>query len=624
MNRKFLEYYRQELSYIRERAGEFAEDYPKIAGRLELDPSGSETCPDPFVERLLEGFAFLAARIQLKYDAEYPRLLQSLFDTIVPNYLAPTPSMAVVRIEPDYDDADLATGYVVPRNTELRGRLGRGDRTPCIYTTAHAVTLLPLKVTEAQYYSRDLGVLHLPSDVQAKAVIRIRLEATAGLRMEEIEFDYLDFFVRGSDAFPEMVLETLFADIKGIGYREADERSGIKGRIDPGNIMPLGIGKDESILPVNRRVFSGYRLLREYFCLRQRFHFFRISGMSAAFQAVDDGKMDLMLFLDQARPDLDSRIDAESFSLHATPIVNLFERRSDPIQLSRGMSEYPVIVDKTRSFDFEVFSVKEVIGKGNLAEERMQFHPFYFSPEKGIAKEAYYAVRRAPRQPTAKERRFGKLSEYTGSDIFISLVDGSCMPVHPDLQQLSMRVLCTNRHLPMSMFTGGEPSDFSCELGGPINGFSCIIDPTNPKPSITEGDFGWRLVSHLSLNHYSLVDDEEGKGAYALRELMKLYSDISRKDVLRELDGLVSVKSIPITRRLPSAGQIAFGRGLEVKLTFNEDNMEGLGLYSIGLALAQFLSRYVNINSFTETVIHSEQRGEVIKWKRLTGLSPLA
>src|SRR5210317_720887 len=130
MNPKFLEYYRKELTYIRERAGEFAQEYPKIAGRLELDSSGSDVCPDPFVERLLEGFAFLAARIQLKYDSEYPRLLQALFETIVPNYIAPTPSMAVVRIEPDYADADLATGYEVPRKTELRGRLGRGDRTP--------------------------------------------------------------------------------------------------------------------------------------------------------------------------------------------------------------------------------------------------------------------------------------------------------------------------------------------------------------------------------------------------------------------------------------------------------------------------------------------------------------
>lgn len=623
MNKAFLEYYRRELSYIRERAGEFAADYPKIAGRLELDASGSETCPDPFVERLLEGFAFLAARIQLKYDAEYPRLLQALFDTIVPNYLAPVPSMAVVCVEPDYDDADLAAGYEVPRKTELRGRLGRGDRTPCIYSTAHAVTLYPLRIVEAQYYSRDLGVLHLPEKAGTKAVIRIRLEATAGLQIKEIESDSLDFFVRGSDAFPETVLESIFAGICGLGHRSSHENSGLNGTIEAKHVSPQGIDPDQSLLPINRRVFSGYRLIREYFAFRQRFHFFRISGLREAFQKTDGNKIDLMLFLDQAKPELDARIDKDSFALFATPVINLFERRADPIQISRDMSEYPIIVDKTRSFDFEVYSVREVIGRGSLADEKIQFHPFYFSPEKGVSREAYYTVRRTPRQTTAKEKRFGKISQYTGSELHISLVDGSCMPFSPDLQQLSMRVLCTNRHLPLSMHISSDPSDFSSELGGPITGFSCIIDPTTPMPSVTEGDFGWRLVSHLSLNHYSLIDDEQGKGALALRELLKLYGDISRKDVQREIEGLVSVKSRPVTRRLPSAGEIAFGRGLEVALTFNEDRMEGLGLYSMGLALAQFMAKYVNINSFTETVIHSEQRGEVIQWKRLTGLSPL-
>lgn len=624
MNPRFLEYYRNELTYIREHAGEFAREFPKIAGRLELDASGSDVCPDPFVERLLEGFAYLAARVQLKFDAEYPRLLQAFFDAVLPNYLAPLPSMAMVAIEPDYTEADLAQGYEIPRHTELRSRLGRGERTPCVYRTAHGVTLYPLRIVEARYYERDLGVLHLPDDSGMKSVIRIRLEATGGANIADLKTEALEFFVRGLDTFPEMVLETIFAHLAGVGYRDAGENRGWAGCL-PGDVLqPVGIGPGEAILPVQRRVFSGYRLLREFFAFRQRFHFFRLTGLRKAFEAVGSNRIDLFLLLRQSRVELDARIDKGTFSLFTTPVVNLFERRADPIQLTRDRNEYPIIVDKTRSFDFEVFSVSEVVGKGSLAEERVPFHPFYFSTDRGLSRKSHYALRRAPRMPTSKERRFGKTSDYTGSDLFISLVDATCLPYHPDLQQLSLRILATNRHLPLTVFTAGEPNDFSSDLGGPVAGYRCIVDPTTPAPSVSEGEFAWRLVSHLSLNHYSLVDAEGGRGAVALREILRLYGDLSKKEVQHEIEALLSVDARAVTRRLPSDGPIAFGRGLEVHLTFNEKRMEGLGLYSIGLVLARFLAKHVSVNSFAETIIHSEQRGEVIQWKNLSGLSPIA
>lgn len=622
MNEQFVEYYRKELTYIRERAGEFAQDYPKIAARLELDASGTDTCPDPFVERLLEGFAFLAARVQLKFDAEYPRLVQGLFDTILPHYLAPLPSMAMVCVEPDYEDADLAEGYEVPRHTELRGRLGRGERTPCTFRTAHALTLLPLKIEKAAYYSREIGIHRLPSNLEAKAAIHLRLRTTAGVQVPEIAADSLEFFVRGSDVLPERILEQIFAHGIGVGYRGAGDHEGLKGVLDAAKLTPSGLDGGQSLLPVERRLYSGYRLLREYFAFRQRFHFFRISGLRDAFQQVEGDCIDLFILLRQADEELDTRIDKVTFNLFTTPVVNLFERRADPIQLRRNSTEYPIIVDKTRSFDFEVFGVREVTGRGSLAEESMPFRPFFFSTEKLSSTNAYYSLRRTPRSPTAKERRFGKLSSYTGSEVYISLVDGSCIPYSPDLQQLSLRVLCTNRHLPLSVSTTGKADDFSCELGGPISGFSCLVDPTPPVPSITEGEIAWRLISHLSLNHYSLTGGENVGGAGSMRELLRLYGDLSRKEVQQELDGLTGVDTQPVVRRLPGEGQISFGRGLEVKLRFNEDRLEGIGLYSIGLVLSRFLSRYVTLNSFIETIVESEQRGEVMKWQRLSGISP--
>ena len=253
----------------------------------------------------------------------------------------------------------------------------------------------------------------------------------------------------------------------------------------------------------------------------------------------------------------------------------------------------------------------------------MPFHPFYFSPESAQGGDAFYSLRRAPRQPTAQEKRFGKLSTYTGSELFVSIVDGACRPYSPDLQQLFPKVICSNRHLPLNLHVSGGENDFSCELGGPIAGIACIIDPTEPQPSATEGDFTWRLISHLSLNHFSLVDRGDGQAAVALREMLKLYGEGGRRNAEGEIQSLTKVSTRAVTQRAPTPGPISFARGLEVTLSFNEERLEGVGVYGLGLVLSRFLANYVSINSFTETVINSEQRGEVMRWQRSLGNMPI-
>jgi len=172
MDERLLSLYNTELRHLREMAGEFAREYPKIAGRLALDREAKEVCPDPYVERLLEGFAWLAARVHLKLDAEFPRFTQALLETIYPHYLSPVPSMAVVRFEIDPQQPTLAAGVPVPRGTSLKSNLGKGERTPCVFQTAHDVMLLPLRVLEARYFTRDVQELNLPPELGARAALR--------------------------------------------------------------------------------------------------------------------------------------------------------------------------------------------------------------------------------------------------------------------------------------------------------------------------------------------------------------------------------------------------------------------------------------------------------------------
>src|SRR5438874_474800 len=211
MDERLLHHYNSELKHLRETAAEFAREFPKIAGRLALDKDAKEICPDPYVERLLEGFAYLAARVHLKLDAEFPRFTQALLETVYPHYLSPIPSMAVVRFDIDEQDGALAEGIVMPRGTLLRSILGRGERTACTFQSAHDTRLLPIRIAEARYFTRDLGELNLPPGIQAKAAIRFRLQATAGKAFHEIKLDPLTFFIRGDDDFPSLIYEQIFA-----------------------------------------------------------------------------------------------------------------------------------------------------------------------------------------------------------------------------------------------------------------------------------------------------------------------------------------------------------------------------------------------------------------------------
>jgi type VI secretion system protein ImpG len=224
MDERLLDLYNTELRHIRETAAEFARDFPKIAGRLALDRDAKEICPDPYVERLLEGFAFLAARVHLKLDAEFPRFTQGLLETIYPDYLCPLPSMAIVRFEPEEAEASLAPGFVIPRGTAMRSLLGKGERTACTFTTAHDVRLLPLSVVEARYFTRDLAELNLPDSLRARAAIRIRLKKTVPNPLKEIRADPLLFCIRGSDEMPSQIFEQIFAHRRGLVIHSPAER----------------------------------------------------------------------------------------------------------------------------------------------------------------------------------------------------------------------------------------------------------------------------------------------------------------------------------------------------------------------------------------------------------------
>lgn len=508
MNPRMLEYYNQELQHIRESAAEFAQEFPKIASRLTL--SGIE-CADPYVERLLEGFAYLSARVHLKLDAEYPTFTHNLLEIAYPHYLAPTPSVVVVQLVADPNEGSLTSGFTVERHAALRGQLGHGEQTACEYRSAHAVTLWPLQVSHAEYFGNPAATLGrlAASEPKAKAGLRLRLRCGAGLPFNALALDSLPLYLNGADEQPFRLYEQLLGNACAVFIKSVD--GDWAERLPLESLKARGFDDQDAVLPVVPRAFQGYRLLQEYFALPNRFLFVDFTGLSAGVQRCASQELEVVVLFDRLDSTLEGTVSAAQFVPFCTPAVNLFARRTDRIHLSERVHEHQVIADRTRPLDFEIHSLTQVTGHGSGPEQ--PFQPFYAirDPLRYGREQAYYIVRREPRRLSSQQRRRGPRSTYIGSETFVSLVDVNQAPYRHDLRQLGLSALCTNRDLPLLMPVGTGKSDFTLEDSAPVLAVRCLAGPSRPRPSRAHDASAWRLISQLSLNYLSL--SEQGQGS---------------------------------------------------------------------------------------------------------------
>ncbi|MCU1740478.1 MULTISPECIES: type VI secretion system baseplate subunit TssF [unclassified Pseudomonas] len=617
MNPRLLDLYNQELQHVRESAAEFAKEYPKIAGRLTL--SGLD-CADPYVERLLEGFAYLTARVQLKLNAEYPTFTHNLLEIAYPHYLAPTPSMTVVQLQTDPDEGSLAGGFTLPRDSVLRATLGKDTQTSCEYRSAHAVTLWPLQVSHAEYFGNPSAVLGrlAASEPKAKAGLRLTLRTGAELPFNQLDLDSLPLYLNGADEQPFRLYEQLLGNACAV-FARAPGGDWVE-RLPADALRACGFDDREAAMPVVAQAFQGYRLLQEYFALPQRYLFVEFAELGRAVKRCAGQELELIVLFERFDPSLESSVGAAQFVPFCTPAINLFPRRVDRIHLSERVNEHHVIADRTRPMDFEIHSLTGVTGHGTGPDQ--PFLPFYAvrDPSRYGRDQAYYTLRREPRVLSSEQRRKGTRSTYVGSETFISLVDNRQAPYGHDLRQLGVSALCTNRDLPLFMNVGTGKSDFTLADSAPVSAIRCLAGPSRPRASHAHDNQAWRLISQLSLNYLSL--SEAGQGAAALRELLRLYGESNDAALQLQIEGLREVSSKPCTRRLPMPGPIVFGRGLEITLEFDENAFRGTGVFLLGAVFERFLARYVSINSFTETVIRTTERGEIMRWKAKPGRRP--
>ncbi|ACL57979.1 type VI secretion system baseplate subunit TssF [Methylobacterium nodulans] len=642
MNREFLDLYNRELGVLNEDARAFAQEYPGIAERL---GGLVEDRADPMIAGLLEGAAFLAARVQLKLKHEFPEFTASLLEQLVPHYLAPTPSVLLARIGAPYGDPALRAGRRIARGAILDAAYSeRERRVACRYRLTRDVVLWPFAITAAEYCATPAGLSALGLPVEADVAAGLRLTLThrtaADPAQEEgadpeaasiagCAVDDLPVHLVGPEADAVAIYEALFSASARVAFRVLDAFGDpVVVPAPPGCLAPVGFEREEALLPNDLRVFEGFDLLREYFMFPRKFLGFRLTGLREVLPRLTARSVDVIVTFRECNARLAAAVRPEAFALYAAPAVNLFEMTTDRVPVRAGEHEHHLVPDRSRMLDFEPHRVLDVYAHVAGRSEKRRVEPLHAAQGAARATGPSYTLRRLPRRRSSAERQAAQTSDYCGTEIFLTLVD-SAREDEERIAELSVRALCSNRHLPEHLPVGAGGTDFRLADDADLE-VLCVAGPTRPREPVVAqmrgragtawtGEVAWRLVNMLSLNHLGLVRRGAGASAEALREMLSLFADLSDAAVERRIRGVRSVDSRPVVRRLRQRLGTGTARGTEVTVTLDERAFEGTGAFLLGAVLDRFYAEYAGINHFTQTVIRTTDRGEIMRWPPRAG-----
>ena len=605
-----LPYYENELTYLRRLSKEFASKYPKIASRLQME---GEVCEDPHVERIIESFAFLTSRIHKKLDDEFPQITEAMLSVLYPHFLRPVPSMSIAQLQLA-PGAEISTMQELPRHSQLLSRPVQG--LPVRYRTGYPVEVWPIRIADARLEAAERSAFAV-TGTDTVATLRLRIEPTAQLPLSKLPIQRLRLYLDGESPLVHAMHEILLNSVAGITLRAPDDAPQVPPLHLPVTaLQPVGYGDEDALLEYDPRSFLGYRLIQEFFVLPEKFLFVDLVSLDLSrFESAAEVVIELGAF---GRPDrlqrLEKTVSADTFKLFCTPIVNLFKQQAEPIRVSQERHEYQIVPDVRRPLGLEVYSVDWVrkFSRNPTGNDVVEFHPAY-SVQHGLHDDGnghYWYLQRRP----------SHMSNDEGTDVMISLVDRDMNPRAPVVDTLSLSLTCTNRDLPSSLTFGGDDSQLQLEEGGVIASAKLLKKPSATWRAPMRMANQWRLISHLSLNHLSIIDG----GREALLEILSLYNFADSVTVRKQIAGITNVSGGPSVTRIGQAPRQAFVRGTEIELEFDENQYVGSGVYLMSCVLDHFFGLYCTANSYTRLSVRTQQReGWMVQFPPRSGAQPL-
>ena len=618
MRDELLGYYERELIFLRRMGAEFARKYPKIAARLLLD---EEKVEDPHVERIIEAVAFLAGRVSLKLDDQLPEITESFINVLYPHYLAPVPSMAIAQFGYGSPNDKLTNVQKISREAKLYSR--PVDGTPCRFRTCYDTYLFPVEILSATLES------NAPPDARGKmadAYVRISLRCFGDANLAEMKIgetaeppESIRFYLNGDPQLIFPLYEMIFNHCSAVEFRAketpADKMTLTASMFNyqmklpepvvlpPGFIKQVGFDESQGMLPYSKRSFVGYRLLTEYFSFPYKFLFFDVHGIDRAIAGGFGSLFDIYIHLKDITPPR-VPVTTDTFRLGCAPIINLFSQTADPIYLSQQKYEYHVIPDVHRQTTTEIYSIDEVNTTDPRTNTTRTFSPFYSLKHaygEQMEKVFWYSNRRQSQRP-----------DDDGTEMYLTLVDMNFNPRVPAAEVITLKTTCTNRDLPARLPFGGREGDFEVEGVALLSRVRCLTKPTETIRPPQRRAAQWRLISHLNLNHLSLLENDNGVPE-ALQEILQLYNFNDSSATRKQILGITGIESRKVVRQIGQRTGSGFVRGMETTLEFDEEQFVGSGLYLFACVLEKFFGLYVSLNSFNQTVMKTKQREGIVK-----------
>jgi len=602
--KQLLPYYERELVFLRNYSRDFAERYPKIAARLAMSGDTSE---DPHVERLIQSFALLGARINKKLDDDYPEFTEALLEVLYPHYLRPFPSCSIAQFDHGGDEKNKLISPVTAPTTILRGTQLKSHKiqnVECRFKTAYDLTLAPVQITAATFSPVVMppGGCLVPSNATGCMSMTFQCSGDKP-SFDRLHLDKLRLYMHGEPSFVTALRDCVFLKTAAV-FVEIDD-SGRWLATPASSIREVGYADNEALITYPERSHPAYRLLAEYFAFPEKFNFFDIDLQALSKLIIGAQKITLHLVMQQVRADSNTARMLESLStthlrLGCTPIINLFEQAGQPINITHTATAYTVAANEHHKFAYEVYAINSVnlVRAADKGTEVIPFRPFY-SLRHGEMPEAggrYWMARRndlvALHSP--------------GYETEISLVDNNLNVVASQKEILSLELTCTNRDLPAQLAFGLPQGDLTQESGKGKQKIQLLKKPTRSLHFERGRAMQWRLISHLSLNHLSLTQN----GLPALKEMLLLYDLPATAVSARQIEGLVALEHKPAMQWLPGKPFASFVRGIEIRLTINEDHFVGSSLHGFIRVLDHFFGLYVHVNSFIQLVIISKRSSE--------------
>lgn len=582
----YSSHYRDELRFLRESGEAFCSIHPQLTRFLK----GSKTDPD--VERLLEGFAFLTARLHQKVEDEFPELTHSLFNMLWPNYLRPLPSMTIMEFAPIA--GQIKEKQIIPKEIYIDS--GAPDLpVNCRFSTSREVTMFPVTCSSADSIQ-----------TRENSTISITLQSLNDQSLAESGLDTMRFFLAGDKFVANSIYLWLFHYLQSVSFVVNGKQHSFPTTV----IKKVGLDKKDSILPYPKNVHDGYRVIQEYFSYEEGFLFFDVEKLDKVL-AFEKESTELVIELSFSKTlPFNNMLSHKNFLLYCTPALNLFSKDSEPLDVNGLYSEYKIIPSSSLYKFYEVFSVEKVQswkddkkGGRKITRTYQPFEGFHHEVERANNRLAlYYRVR--VRESLRDD----------GFDHFVSFIredEQSCTNI---AESVSLEMLCTNRELPTTL---GKGDIFVATENSPVFATCAnITEPTAPLRPLLDGSLMWQLLSNFSLNYLSLLS-KEGLSAILRTYDFNAHKDGQAEQVARlRLQSIKNIESTPIdriVRGLPI-------RGVQSTITLQENGFASEGsLYLFGTILSQFFALYANINSFHQLTIINADNKEKYTWPTQIG-----